>query len=801
MRPYLAVILDSFHAALSSRVLWIAFIAIWILLGALAPVGYREDYTTEFRRWDFDNGTQLKAMLAQGLADPAQENTALGRIAKAMPGDLQRQLQRVAQGDEVRIRTSVLADGLNEAIDNEQWYDAATWQSTARLRELRELDEVPDDDLSDVLRRRRARLRIEAALPGVFEARASRSILLTYAGFDFPAHLPFGKSQFEMVVNQFVLPVLMNWLLGFVLIFLGILVTASIVPDMLQPGSLHLLLSKPVSRSMLLISKFVGGCAFVFLCVCQLVGGLWLIAGLRLDIWNPRLLWCIPVAVFLFSVFYSVSFLAGLRWRTPILAIGITCMFGAFVLVIGAIGGYFDGFVTQPAAIRSIAVANEDVLATTRGGGIFRFDETSNQWQPLIEPDPRQADLVLPLVKLDDNHIATARIKGGRFNPYGSGSLDLLLLERSSAWEPEPGLRLPIATRRLFALADQSLIAMNTGGLAQTSFQRVYNSVASTEAGDNISDETSDESEDGSEQASNELGQATALGQADVKSGGWLTDLIRMRGGATSEFESILPPGVVIVQPARVVPSDDGSWMIVYSLGRMARLKRPDSGQGAWSLDANHELEGDAATATVVALSGSKLLIARRDESPMILDAATFELIGELELPRGASIFTAKGLGDGKRFVAVMSDGSCQIIHIDDGVARLDDSPGISEVESVAVDLATQTLAVAHHTDRVDLLDAETMTLRRQIRPTLEGWRFVDRYFITPLRTLTPQTGELGQTVSALVGGQSAIAIGQNGADDGEVLRLKMVRPILSCAGFIGFMLIVSCTYFSTRDF
>ena len=298
MRPYLAVIADSFHAALASRILWAAFIAIWIFLGALAPLGYREDFTTDFRWIDLENGTQMKAMLARGLVDPQQQQTALGRLARAMPADLQRQLQQVGK-EEVRIQKDFLASSLNDAMRDESWYDAEAWRQTPRLRELRELDSQPTEALSESLRLRRARLRIEAALPGVFEARSARSVTLTYAGIDFPAVFAVGKTQFVELANQFVMPLLMNWLLGFVLIFLGILVTASVVPDMLQPGSLHLLLSKPISRSLLLISKFVGGCAFVFLCVCQLVIGLWLIAGLRLDIWNARLLWCIPVAVFL----------------------------------------------------------------------------------------------------------------------------------------------------------------------------------------------------------------------------------------------------------------------------------------------------------------------------------------------------------------------------------------------------------------------------------------------------------------------------------------------------------------------
>ena len=366
MGPYIVVIRDSFHAALASRVLWIAFIAIWLLLAALAPIGFREDLTTAFRgQRDIQNGTRMKAMLAQGLADPELADKAIGRLAVAMPDALRENLISVGEGEEVRIRVNLFADALNACLDDESWYDKEAWESTLRLKELRELDEVPDQELDESMRRRRARLRIEAAMPGVFQTRAVRSISLTYAGIEFPANLAVDKTQFSTLINQWVVPVIIDWLLGFVLIFLGILVTASMIPDMLQPGSLHLLLSKPVTRTMLLLSKFVGGCAFVLLCVIQLVVGLYFVAGLRLDIWNIRLLWCIPVSVFLFSVFYSVSVLAGLRWRSPILAIGVTSIFGTICLIVGVIGGVFDGFVTGPDRIQGMAVAGDVVFANT----------------------------------------------------------------------------------------------------------------------------------------------------------------------------------------------------------------------------------------------------------------------------------------------------------------------------------------------------------------------------------------------------------------------------------------------------
>ena len=80
MSPYLAIIRDSFRAALSSRVLWIAFVAIWLFLALLAPIGYHEDYTSTISWSDFDNGTQLKAMLARGLVDPTEAENPIGRL-------------------------------------------------------------------------------------------------------------------------------------------------------------------------------------------------------------------------------------------------------------------------------------------------------------------------------------------------------------------------------------------------------------------------------------------------------------------------------------------------------------------------------------------------------------------------------------------------------------------------------------------------------------------------------------------------------------------------------------------------
>lgn len=813
--PYRAVITDSFRAALASRVLWIAFVAIWILLGALAPIGYREEFTTTFRWQDFENGTRMKAMLAQGLVDPAKAGTPLGRLAAAMPEPLRRQLHRVGQGDEVRIDLRDLADALNEQLDDEDWYDPQAWQSTVRLRELRQLNALDEDQLSESLRRRRARLRIEAALPGVFEARSARSITLTYAGVDFPARFAIDKTRFVSLINQWVVPTLINWLLGFVLVFLGILVTASIVPDMLQPGSLHLLLSKPISRSLLLLSKFVGGCAFVLLCVTQLVIGLWLIAGWRLDVWNARLLWCIPVFVFLFAVYYSISVVAGLKWRSPVLAIGVTCMFGAFFLIVGMVGSLFDQMVTRPDRIKDVvlvsappasgsAVDGATLIASTQGGGLMRLDTERNRWVEIFESNAMNRDLVLPPVRLDRDSVATARIRGGRFNPYGSGSLDLLLLSQRNGWSPQTTLRLPVATTDLAMAGSDRLLARSTGGLVVTRRQTILDAAGETSS---ESVTARDESTSGRNRRETQPASAPATGSEDDTSAqqGWLSNLLSMQGRPTSQFQSILPDSVALVPPAEMAVAADGQSMVLVTHGRIVRLQRPSGNEGSpWELTADRTLPGEPSLAVVVAVEGRHVLVARGDQPVLLLDAVTLETVARIEPLDSGPLTEAVGLGDGKRFAVLTGEGRVRIVRAPTGnrsARLLEVDVPVSEVETLALHEPSGTLIVAHDVDRIDLLRARDLRIQKKIRPSLQRWRLIDRYVITPLRTLTPQTGELGETVAAIVSGQSTVALDPSATDQDNVVRYHIARPVLGCAAFMVVMLTIGCVHFARRDF
>lgn len=830
--PYLAVITDSFRAAMASRVLWAAMLAIWILLAALAPLGTREDYTTTFRSFDLYNGTRMKALLAQGMVDPAQADKPLGRLAKAMPEELRQKLQRVGEGEQLGIPVRELIGGLNALLDQdsgtdnpdaastvsnsndpesavaEPWFDGAAWKDTVRLRELRELDATPTEELDDSLRRRRARLRLEAALPGVFEARSSRSVVLMYGTLDFPSGLEIDRAMFETIFNQFVIPTIVHWLLGFVLVFLGVLVTASIIPDMLQPGSLHLLLSKPISRPGLLTAKFVGGCAFVLLCVAQLVLGLYLIAGWRLGIWNPRILYCVPVSIILFGVFFSVSVPAGLKWRSPIISIAAAGALAALCVVVGVIGGIFEARVRQPDQIQSVLVVGDDWIASTGGSGLVRYDRDGNRWRSLIASEAISSDRVLAPVKLDDDTLLTARVRGGRFNPFGTGTLDLIALTRGDDWAIQPSLRLPNATETLVRLPGGKLLTINTADLLTTDDDTIRRDLG-IESTRRLDDESNSEE--------------TKSSQAPRVAGGlgsWLKALTTLQGGATEEFTSILPRGVTLSPPTRIAVGSPGQ-LFVRSMDRVYRLSQPADGEStaAWNISARHNIERteselDAKKSPVFLAASSKwVLLGRGDPAMVLLDADDLSRRAVIELPDDITplrLLPLGPLGDefANQFIAITTQGDAVTVTVaDDGASIAWSEPmPFDDVRTVTVDADSRTLLIAHDVDslavaKLDNSQSAESPVFEFLSPRLSMWRMVDKYVLGTIQLFIPRVLELGDTTSAMVSGEQSFVMQPRESGEAEVVRYRAAGPLVSCVLFIAVMLAMSCWMFSRTDF
>jgi ABC-2 type transport system permease protein len=106
-------------------------------------------------------------------------------------------------------------------------------------------------------------------------------------------------------------------------LLLAIFSSASFVPVMLEKGNIDLILSKPISRSQLLLGKYFGVILFVFLNICFFILGVWLIISIKFGYWNPAFLMLTFVITFAFAVLYALILLFGVITKNSVLGMMI----------------------------------------------------------------------------------------------------------------------------------------------------------------------------------------------------------------------------------------------------------------------------------------------------------------------------------------------------------------------------------------------------------------------------------------------------------------------------------------------
>ncbi len=102
--------------------------------------------------------------------------------------------------------------------------------------------------------------------------------------------------------------------------FLAVFASAGLVPSVLEPGRIELLLSKPISRTHLLIGRYIGNVLVVSCNIVYLVLGVWIILGIKTGIWSGSFLLSILNTVFVFAVLLTVVVLMGVLFDSAALA-------------------------------------------------------------------------------------------------------------------------------------------------------------------------------------------------------------------------------------------------------------------------------------------------------------------------------------------------------------------------------------------------------------------------------------------------------------------------------------------------
>lgn len=115
-----------------------------------------------------------------------------------------------------------------------------------------------------------------------------------------------------------------SWVATFLYIwgtFLAVFASSGLIPSTLEPGRISLLLAKPITRPMLLAGRFIGNLLIITLNSIYLIGAIWLIIGMKTNIWDGRFLIAIPISVFLFAVLLCVVVLIGVLSESAALSV------------------------------------------------------------------------------------------------------------------------------------------------------------------------------------------------------------------------------------------------------------------------------------------------------------------------------------------------------------------------------------------------------------------------------------------------------------------------------------------------
>lgn len=92
-------------------------------------------------------------------------------------------------------------------------------------------------------------------------------------------------------------------------ILLALFAASSLFSDLQAPGRVELLLSKPMSRTQILLGHVLGVWAAIGVLTLYLMGGTWLIMSLKSAVWNVHFLLSLLIVIGMFGVMYAVIML------------------------------------------------------------------------------------------------------------------------------------------------------------------------------------------------------------------------------------------------------------------------------------------------------------------------------------------------------------------------------------------------------------------------------------------------------------------------------------------------------------
>jgi hypothetical protein len=773
MTPYLAVLKDCFREALASRILWLltGLITLVLFVG-LAPFTLLEESAARFQRNEFRNGPEfLKFLAAQ---ETSHEPTAAQRIWSRLPDSLRLRLHAVSAenvNEQVDILFAVRGE-LNGMLNNNDLYDATAWTPKMLSPEARHLQERGVANLSDEERRRLNRLLIDAAFPDYILPAPGKVLYAAWFGYRLGTPLPFEPKQLPLLVH-FALASLTTFLAGILGVFIAILVTAPTVPQTFEPGAIDLLLSKPVSRSLLFLTKFFGASTFILLNSVYLIGGMWLIAGLRFDIWSGRLLLCIPVFVFLFVIYYSVSALTGVIWRNAIVSVCCTILFWGLCFAVGTAKSIAESTFLDPTRLAAVIPAGDKLLAVNRAGQTFEWSANRKMWEEIFrgrdEGGPSfffRETMLGPVYDATGDRLVAIESKPTRFEFFG-GAGKLLVGPRKDDWRRIESAVTPSGPQTLLIDPHGRIVVVSLTGVFRFEGNAMHEHRAFKVLGLDLAPHDSSDR------------------------------FLRMSVSPEQKWQRPF---------AAAMNRVDGA-LAVFSHGTLIVLT-PGAGD-KYTVKRQLDLETDKGAA--IGFAGSRIVVALADGSVRAFavpgGGAGSSLDEQVLLkPHGPlkprSVVASP---DGRTLAVLHDDNRAWLYDLEHGVPISGRIGGQGDISALAFSPANQ-LLVADGFGRVTSYQTEPFQVSDTFKPPAEMLEILYRYVVMPLYTVFPKPGELDGLVTYLVVGDPVNLFEQSRMPRDQVNLerrgpIDIWGPIWSNLAFLAVMLTITCVYISRRDF
>jgi len=758
MRPYLAVIRDSFREAFATRVLWVVLILIGVFLLAIAPFGYRKTVPVTIRFFDVRDARGF----VQELRDSADdENTPAGYVFSRLSAKSQQQLKGLSaeSGDRDRFRFAFrILDEINALLRNPDFYREDVWKDVRLNSEARRLLGRDRASLSDIEVGRLNRLAFDAALAEQLEPAGREALQFAYLWSTLGDELPVSEAQLAEIAKE-LLTVVVTLLVGYLGMFVALLVTASMVPQMLEPGAVDLLLSKPVSRPLLLLSKFAGGCAFITLNTTFLVVGLWLIAGYRFGVWNSGLLWTIPVFVFVFAIFYSVSTLAAVLWRNPIVSIVVSVAFWAVCFSVGLVKTQLDTSTLDARRTETILPVGDGVLMTTRRGSAFEWDADALTWRELFEErrrgapfQPTRYPFIGPVHDARGERLVAIRLGSGR--GFFRGRPKIAIGAADDDWKLNDGADVPGGTRTLL-VSSNGILTAGTDGIHRLTGDSEANA------------------------ASVEI-----LG-------------FRLPGfGGGSRFVRIDDETLEWQQPFAAAIDADTGRVAVLSGDSIALLKVDADDKYVVQKQITRESNSQAA----IGITAGFIVLAWSDGRVEFLDAETLETLSEHQPFGNNEPRLIETSPDGQRIAVLFHHRRLWIYDTNSRRGSAAAVQGQGDISAVAFG-PDERIFIADRFGRViryHMGDSYEEVARYESPPD-----FVESIYtqlIRPLHTVFPKPDEMTNVTRWMMTGQETAPVDEGGLNSSRIV-IDVWQPLWSNLVFLCVMLTLNCILVSRRDF